>query len=89
MPLVTITVRKPKPSTFKTAVLDAIHTALVSSGVPINDKFQRVLELDADDFRFDANYPDLSSERNSDFILQRAIAVFRLPVDRTPNPTST
>ena len=69
MPLVTITVRKPKPSTFKTAVLDAVHAALVSSGVPATDQFQRVIELDAEDFRFDASYPDLSSERNDDFVL--------------------
>ena len=67
MPLVTITVRKP--CAFKTTVLDAVHTALVSSGVPVTDKFQRVLELDTDDFRFDTNYPDLSSERNDDFVL--------------------
>lgn len=69
MPLVTITVRKPKTSVFKTAVLDAVHAALVYSGVPSTDKFQRVLELDADDFRFDASYPDLQSERNEDFVL--------------------
>lgn len=69
MPLVTITVRKPKTNAFKTAVLDAVHAALVSSGVPVTDKFQRVLELDADDFRFDASYPDLQSERNEDFVL--------------------
>jgi phenylpyruvate tautomerase PptA (4-oxalocrotonate tautomerase family) len=69
MPLVTITVRKPKSSTFKSMVLDAVHAALVSSGVPVTDKFQRVLELDADDFRFDASYPDLQSERNDDFVL--------------------
>jgi phenylpyruvate tautomerase PptA (4-oxalocrotonate tautomerase family) len=69
MPLVTITVRKPKSSAFKSLVLDAVHNALVSSGVPVTDKFQRVLELDADDFRFDASYPDLQSERNEDFVL--------------------
>ncbi|MBC3861610.1 tautomerase family protein [Undibacterium jejuense] len=69
MPLVTITVRKPKPGKFKTLVLDAIHTALVSSGVPVTDKFQRVIELDAEDFRFDPGYPDLTSERNDDFVL--------------------
>ncbi len=69
MPLVTITVRKPKPEKFKTLVLDAIHTALVSSGVPVTDKFQRVIELDAEDFRFDPGYPDLTSERNDDFVL--------------------
>jgi len=69
MPLVTITVRKPKSRDFKAGVLDAVHTALVSSGVPPADKFQRVLELDAEDFRFDQNYPDLKTERNEDFVL--------------------
>jgi len=69
MPLVTLTVRKPKTPEFKTGVLDAVHAALVSSGVPPTDRFQRVFELDADDFRFDPNYPDLKSERNDDFVL--------------------
>lgn len=69
MPLVTITVRKPKTRGFKAGVLDAVHAALVSSGVPPTDRFQRVIELDADDFRFDQNYPDLESERNVDFVL--------------------
>jgi hypothetical protein len=69
MPLVTLTVRKPKTSAFKSMVLDAVHGALVGSGVPATDKFQRVLELDADDFRFDASYPDLQSDRNDDFVL--------------------
>jgi phenylpyruvate tautomerase PptA (4-oxalocrotonate tautomerase family) len=69
MPLVTLTVRKPKTAQFKSAVLDAVHAALVSTGVPATDKFQRVLELGADDFRFDPGYPDLASERNDDFVL--------------------
>ena len=69
MPLVTLTVRKPKSSAFKSTVLDAVHTALVSSGVPAADRFQRVIELDADDFRFDSGYPDLQSPRNDDFAL--------------------
>jgi phenylpyruvate tautomerase PptA (4-oxalocrotonate tautomerase family) len=69
MPLVTVTVRKPKTAQFKSAVLDAVHGALVSSGVPATDKFQRVLELDAEDFRFDPGYPDLAGERNDDFVL--------------------
>ena len=34
MPLVTLTVRKPKSSAFKAIALDAIQAALVSSGVP-------------------------------------------------------
>ena len=69
MPLVTLTVRRPKSTTFKTAVLEAVHAALVSAGVPETDKFQRVIELDADDFRFDPRYPDLKTERNADFVL--------------------
>ena len=69
MPLVTLTVRKPKPADFKTRVFDAVHAALVSSGVPAADRFQRVLELDADDFRFDATYPDVQGRRTDDFVL--------------------
>ena len=69
MPLVTLTVRRPKSAEFKTAVLDAVHAALVSSGVPAADRFQRVLELAEADFRFDPAYPDLKSERNADFVL--------------------
>jgi hypothetical protein len=69
MPLVTLTVRKPKSGAFKTTVLDAVHASLVSAGVPATDRFQRVIELGAEDFRFDASYPDLKSERNDDFIL--------------------
>jgi phenylpyruvate tautomerase PptA (4-oxalocrotonate tautomerase family) len=69
MPLVTITIQKPKPVEFKDMVLSAVHDALVASGVPPTDRFQRVLELDAQDFRFDATYPDLTSTRNQNFVL--------------------
>ncbi len=69
MPLVTITVCKPKPVAFKDAIFNAVHQALVASGVPVADLFQRALELSADDFRFDASYPDLQSPRTSDFVL--------------------
>jgi phenylpyruvate tautomerase PptA (4-oxalocrotonate tautomerase family) len=69
MPLITVTVRKPKPAAFKRAVLDSVHEALVASGVPVADRFQRVLELDADDFVYDPRYPDLASDRGDDFVL--------------------
>jgi phenylpyruvate tautomerase PptA (4-oxalocrotonate tautomerase family) len=69
MPLITLTVRKPKSSEFKSNVFDAVHAALVSSGVPPTDKFQRVIELDADDFRFDPTYPDLQAGRDDNFVL--------------------
>ncbi|WP_024869802.1 tautomerase family protein [Pseudoxanthomonas suwonensis] len=69
MPLVTVTVRKPKTAAFKAGVLDAVHAALVESGVPATDRFQRVLELDADDFRYDPGYPDAATPRGDDFVL--------------------
>ena len=69
MPLVTLTVRKPKSSAFKAGVLDAVHDALVASGVPATDKFHRVLELAAEDFNFDPSYPDLKNDRTDDFVL--------------------
>jgi phenylpyruvate tautomerase PptA (4-oxalocrotonate tautomerase family) len=69
MPLVTLTVREGKSQEFKAAVLAAVHGALIASGVPEKDRFQRVLELSAEDFRFDPEYPDLSARRTEDFVL--------------------
>jgi phenylpyruvate tautomerase PptA (4-oxalocrotonate tautomerase family) len=69
MPLVTLTVREGKSKEFKSAVLAAVHGALIASGVPEKDRFQRVLELSAEDFRFDPEYPDLSARRTEDFVL--------------------
>jgi len=69
MPLVTLTVRRPKSAAFKSTVLDAVHAALVASGVPATDRFQRVIELDAEDLRYDPGYPDVRTARNDDFAL--------------------
>jgi hypothetical protein len=69
MPLVTLTLRSGKSPEFKTAVLDAVHGALVASGVPEKDRFQRVLEPGPEDFRFDAAYPDLTPPRTDEFVL--------------------
>ena len=69
MPLVTLTVQRPKSAEFKTSVLQAVHAALVAIGVPATDRFQRVLELSPEDFRFDLTYPDVQGTRNEDFIL--------------------
>jgi hypothetical protein len=69
MPLITLTVRKPKSSAFKTTMLNAVHAALVSSGVPATDMFQRVIELEAENFRFDPTYPDVKTARNEEFAL--------------------
>ena len=69
MPLGTLTVRRGKDAAFKSAVLNAVHKSLVASGVPEADRFHRVLELSADDFRYDASYPDLTSPRTDNFVL--------------------
>ncbi|MDP1792349.1 MAG: hypothetical protein Q8L12_17415 [Methylibium sp.] len=58
MPLVTLTVLRPKSTAFK-----AVRDALVSVGVPGTDKFHRVLELSPEDFRFDRRYPDVHGGR--------------------------
>jgi phenylpyruvate tautomerase PptA (4-oxalocrotonate tautomerase family) len=69
MPLVTVTVRRPKTTAFKSAVLEAVHAALVASGVPVQDRFHRILELDEADFRVDPAYPDVARPRSKDFVL--------------------
>ncbi len=69
MPIVSLTVRKPKDPAFKSAVLAGVHGALVAAGVPEQDLFQRVFELDAENFRFDPTYPDLTSPRTDDFVM--------------------
>jgi hypothetical protein len=62
MPIVTMTIRKPKSDSFKTQALNAVHAALVAAGVNRNDVFHRVLELAAEDFRYDPRFPDLSCD---------------------------
>lgn len=69
MPLVTLTLREARTADFKTAVLDAIHAALVQSGVPVADRFQRVLTLAPEDARIDPDYPDLARPRTSGSLL--------------------
>lgn len=69
MPIVTLTLRKPKSSEFKAKVLAAVHGALVASGVNPNDRFHRVLELAPEDFQYDSTFPDLQRPRTEDFVL--------------------
>jgi phenylpyruvate tautomerase PptA (4-oxalocrotonate tautomerase family) len=69
MPIVTVTLRAGKPAAFKDAVLGAVHSALVTAGVPAHDRFHRVIELEAENFRYDARYPDLERPRGPDFVL--------------------
>ena len=69
MPLVTVTLQTARTPAVKSAILEGIHQSLVANGVPETDRFQRVLELDGDHFRFDARYPDVATARGPDFVL--------------------
>jgi phenylpyruvate tautomerase PptA (4-oxalocrotonate tautomerase family) len=69
MPIVTITVTKPKSREFKAMILTAVHEALCASGVNPRDRFHRVLELDEPDFAFDETFPDVKTKRTQDFVL--------------------
>ena len=73
MPIVTITTRQSKSAEFKNTVLTAAHAALIHAGVNPNDVFHRVLELSADDFRFDPMFPDVKTRRTEDFILMEIL----------------
>jgi phenylpyruvate tautomerase PptA (4-oxalocrotonate tautomerase family) len=69
VPLVTVTLRRPRDAAFKRALLDTIHSALVEAGVPPADRFQRVLTLAPEDFVVDARYPDAAADRDAGFVL--------------------
>lgn len=69
MPIVTLTVVRPKSLEFKKRLLSAVHAALCAVGVHLNDRFHRVLELDAGDFDFDRTFPDVRTRRTEDFAL--------------------
>ena len=69
MPLVTVTARQPLDNASKSAILDAVHRSLIAAGVPEADRFQRVLTLDPNDFRYDPRYPDVATARGDRFVL--------------------
>ncbi|WP_259069762.1 tautomerase family protein [Mucilaginibacter sp. X4EP1] len=69
MPLITLTLLKGRDPKEKKDILDAVHTALVNSGVPAADRFQRILELEPDNFIYDTHYPDLENARTDKFVI--------------------
>ena len=69
MPPVTLTVRKGKSTEFKSAVFSAVHSALVAVGCAREGSVSAGFELGPDDFRYDAEYPDLTVRRTDDFVL--------------------
>jgi len=69
MPLVTLTLRCPREPAVKRAMLDAVHQALVASGVPAADRFQRVIVPAPGDLVVDPRYPDLDRDRDGDAVI--------------------
>jgi len=69
MPLVTLTLRCPREPAVKRAMLDAVHQALVASGVPAADRFQRVIVPAPGDLVVDPRYPDLDRDRDGDSVI--------------------
>lgn len=69
MPLVTVTLQQGRTPDFKRSILDGVHRSLAENGVPEADRFQRVLELSGDDFRYDPRYPDVATTRGPQFVL--------------------
>jgi len=67
MPLVRIDIRKGKDATYREAVSRIVHEALVSVGVPKDDRFQVIAEHDAANFVFDPNY--LGVRRTEDLVM--------------------
>ena len=69
MPLVTLTLRRTVAPAVKRAMLDAVHHALVASGVPPADRFQRVIVPAPGDLVVDPRYPDLDRDRDGDAVI--------------------
>ena len=67
MPLVRIDIRKGKDSDYRQAIGRAVYNALVSAGVPENDRFQVVREHAAENFLFDPDY--LGIHRSNDLVM--------------------
>ena len=67
MPLVRIDIRKGKDADYRQAIGRAVYDALVSVGVPENDRFQVVGEHAAGNFLFDPDY--LGIHRSDDLVM--------------------
>ena len=67
MPLVRIDLRKGKDAIYRQQIGRVVYDAMVSVGVPANDRFQIVTEHEADNFLFDQTY--LGIERTDDLVI--------------------
>lgn len=55
-------------------MLDAVHHALVASGVPPAHRFQRVIVPAPEDIVVDPRYPDLGRDRSNGSVTRAAYA---------------
>jgi len=67
MPLVRIDLRKGKDAAYRQQIGRVVYEAMVSVGVPKNDRFQIIGEHDAGNFLFDTDY--LGIHRSSDLVM--------------------
>ncbi len=67
MPLVRIDLRKGKDAAYRQQIGRVVYEAMVSVGVPSNDRFQIVAEHEADNFLFDPTY--LGIDRTDDLVI--------------------
>ncbi|WP_426436242.1 tautomerase family protein [Bradyrhizobium genosp. P] len=67
MPLVRIDLRKGKDAAFRRDVGNVVYEAMLSVGVPKDDRFQIISEHDAGNFLFDPNY--LGIHRSDDLVI--------------------
>jgi phenylpyruvate tautomerase PptA (4-oxalocrotonate tautomerase family) len=56
MPLVRIDLRRGKDAAYRQQVARAVYDAMLSVGVPVNDRFEVINEHDADNFQYDPDY---------------------------------
>jgi len=64
MPLVRIDLCKGKDVAYRQAIGRSVHQALLSVGVPADDRFQIISEHPAENFAFDANYLGIRRSEN-------------------------
>jgi len=67
MPLVRIDLRRGKDATYRQQVARAVYDAMLSVGVPVNDRFEVINEHDADNFQYDPDY--LGIHRTDDLVI--------------------
>jgi phenylpyruvate tautomerase PptA (4-oxalocrotonate tautomerase family) len=67
MPLVRIDVRKGKDAAYRQEIARVVYEAMLSVGVPQQDRFQIIAEHDGNNFVFDPTY--LGIERTDDLVI--------------------